>query len=93
MSCCCWHGHCHCHGGYGYTYGPPPYEAAPYGPPARYGPPPGAGFRRRRRMRPGWTWEPDEEELAAYLRDLEDQVGQVRQELEELRRARGAEEG
>ncbi len=85
MSCgWCGHGQCpacgygHCHHhGYGYGYGPPPF--AGYGP--GYGP-----ERRRRRAR-------QEDELAAYLQDLEEEIGQVREDLERLRRSRPAEEG
>ena len=85
MSCgWCGYGHCH-HCGYGhchhwgYGYGPPPPPWAGYGP--------GYGPRRRRRR------AADEEDLAEYLRDLEEEAGQVREELERLRGSRGAEEG
>jgi hypothetical protein len=37
-------------------------------------------------------WVPDEEDLAAYLEELEDEVGRVREDLEELRRTRPASE-
>lgn len=43
-------------------------------------PPPYGGPRRRRRY--------DEEALAAHLEDLEDEVGEVRRLLEELRASR-----
>lgn len=77
----CYHGYCHHHhrGGYGYGYGPP--EA--YGP--EYGP--------RRRGRPGRAWAPDEDDLAEHLHDLEDEIGRVRRELENLRRSRSTPEG
>lgn len=79
----CGHGVCpacgygHCHH-HGYAYGYAPPPWAGYGP--------GYGSRRRRRA-------PDEEDLAAYLEDLEDEVGQVRKELDRLRRSRRPEEG
>ena len=82
MSCgWCGYEHCH-HCGYGhghhggYGYGPPP--PTPW---AGYGP--GYGPRRRRHR-------VDEEELADYLRGLEEEAGQVREELEQLRGSRGA---
>ena len=83
MSCgWCGHGHCPAcgyghshHYGYAPGYGPPP-------PGPGYGP--GYGPRRRRRR------AVEEEDLAAYLEDLEDEVGQVRDDLERLRRSRPA---
>ncbi|HUY51222.1 MAG TPA: hypothetical protein VMV92_36880 [Streptosporangiaceae bacterium] len=84
MSCgWCGYGHCH-HCGHGhchhwdYGYGPPPRWRG-------YGPGYGPGRRRRRAA--------DEEDLAEYLRDLEEETGQVRAELERLRGSRGAAEG
>jgi hypothetical protein len=78
----CGHGHCpacgygHCHH-YGHGY--------EYGPPrADYGQGYGPPRRLRRRAR--------EEDLAAYLEDLEEEVSQVREDLERLRRSRPAEE-
>ena len=77
---CGWCGHEYCHHGYchhcGYGYGPPPFWAG-------YGP--GYGPRRRRRR------ALDEEDLAAYLEDLEAEIGRVREELTGLRRPRPAE--
>ena len=75
----CGFGHCH-HGDYG--YGPPPPWPG-YGP----GRGPGYGPRRRRHR------APDEEDLAEYLRDLEEETGQVRAELERLRGSRDTGEG
>lgn len=63
-------GCCHWHGPWchgGHGYPPPDY----YGPPA-YGP------RRRRRGR----WASDDEDLEAYLADLEDEIAAVRRDLE-----------
>ncbi|MHB1430841.1 MAG: hypothetical protein ACYCVZ_01815 [Streptosporangiaceae bacterium] len=78
---CGWCGHAHCpHCGYahcpyhGYDYEPPPWGS--------YGP--GYGSRRRRRR------VPDEDDLAAYLEDLEDEIAQVREELQRVRRARSS---
>ena len=83
MSCgWCGHGYCphhgdgHCHH-CGHAYGPPP-PWPDYGP--GYGPP-----RRRRRA-------PDEEDLAAHLEDLEQEIGRVREELESMRRSRAPEQ-
>ena len=77
-------GHCWCGHGpwhhWGYGYGPPPW-ARDYGPEYGYGPP-----RRRRRA-------PDEEDLAEYLGDLEDELRRVRVELERLRGSRAGEGG
>lgn len=74
---CGWYGHGHCHH-CGYGYGPPPYWAG-------YGP--GYGPRRRSRR------AADEEDLAAYLEDLEQEISRVREELAGLRRSRPAGEG
>lgn len=74
MNCGCC-GHGHCHH-CGYAYAPPPPFWAGYGP--------GYGGRRRSRRRM------DEEDLAAYLEDLEDEIGRVREELASLRRSRPA---
>ena len=80
MSCgWCGHGHCpHCGYGHcphcGYGYGPPPPAWPGYGP--------GYGPRRRRRR------AVEEEDLDAYLQDLEEEVSQVREDLESLRRSR-----
>ena len=79
MSCgWCGHGYCHhheCCHHCGYAYGPPPYWAG-------YGP--GYGPRRRSRRQ-------DEEDLAAYQQDLEEEIGRVREDLADLRRPRPAE--
>jgi hypothetical protein len=77
MSCC--HGYCHHHH---WCYGSPPY-----GPPEAYG----LGYGPWRRGRPRRA--PDEDDLAGYLHDLEDEIGRVRGELEELRRSRRTPEG
>jgi hypothetical protein len=72
----CWHGHWH-HGCYPY---PPPYlppYPAAYPPESCYPPP---RWRPRRRTA-------DTEELAEYLRGLEEEVARVRGELEEIRRS------
>ena len=74
--CCPHHGYGHCHHG-GYGCGPPPSWPG-YGP--GYGPP-----RRRRRAL-------EEEDLAAYLEDLEGEIGRVREELESMRRSRAPEQ-
>ena len=80
MSCgWCGYGHCH-HCGYGHCH----HGGYGYGPP-----PPGPGYGPRRRRRRA----ADEEELSEYLRDLEEEVGQVREEMERLRGSRAAEEG
>ena len=80
---CGWCGHAHCphcgyahcpYHGYDYDYGPPPWED--------YGP----GYRPRRRRRR----VPGEDDLAAYLEDLEDEVAQVREELQRVRRSRSS---
>ena len=83
MSCC--HGYCQHHH---WCYGPPPY-----GPPEVYEPVYGPGYGLRRRGRPGRARALDEDDLAGYLHDLEDEIGRVRRELEELRRSRGTPEG
>jgi hypothetical protein len=83
MSCC--HGYCHHHH---WCYGPPPY-----GPPETYEPVYRPGYGPRRRGRPGRAWPADDDDLAGYLRDLEDEIGRVRRELDELRRSRAAREG
>jgi hypothetical protein len=81
MSCgWCGYGHCH-HYGPGHCH----HWDYGYGPPPPYGP--GYGPRRRRRR------AADEEDLAEYLRDLEEETGQVREELERLRGSRSAAEG
>jgi hypothetical protein len=83
MSCgWCGHGHCPACGyghchHYGYGYGPPPWPG--------YGP----GYRPRPRRRRAL----EEEDLTAYLEDLEEEVSRVREDLESLRRSRPAEEG
>ena len=78
---CGWCGHGYCHHGYchhcGYAYGPPPSRAG-------YGP----GYGPRRRSRRAL----DEEDLAATLEDLEEEIGRVREELADLRRPRPAAE-
>ena len=86
MSCC--HGYRHHHGGCGHGYG-----ASCYGPPEAYGPVYGPRYGLRRRGRPGRAWAPDDDDLAGYLQDLENEIGRVREELENLRRSRGAREG
>jgi hypothetical protein len=73
--CWCGHGPWH-HRGYG--YGPPPYAYEP-----DYGPEDWPPRRRRRR--------PDEEDLADYLGELEDELRRVRVELERLRQSRCSE--
>ncbi len=84
MSCgWCGYGHCHHCGGwqchYGdYGYGPPP-------PRPGYGPGYGPRQRRRRAV--------DEEDLAEYLRGLEEEAREVREELDRIRRSGGAAEG
>jgi hypothetical protein len=83
MSCgWCGHGHCPACGyghchHYGYGYGPPPWPG--------YGP----GYEPRRRRRRAL----EEEDLAAYLEDLQEEVSRVREDLESLRGSRPAEEG
>lgn len=79
MGCWCGHGPWH-HWGYGY---PPPYQEYPSYPPP-YEPQPYPGPARRRR---GMRGEGDLEE---YLERLEEEIGRVRRELQELR---GAGEG
>ncbi|EUA13594.1 hypothetical protein I545_4723 [Mycobacterium kansasii 662] len=74
MSCCCGHGPWHCHG---YPYAP----SAAYGPPASFYYEPPEPYRRRRRR------QPDAEELADYLSELEAEVARIRRELDELRGA------
>ena len=70
----CWCGHGPCHR-WGYGHGPRPYAYEPeYGP--EYWPP-----RRRRRR-------PDDEDLADYLGELEDELRRVREELQRLRQSR-----
>ena len=82
MSCgWCGYGHCH-HCGYGHCH----HGGYGYGPPPWAGYGPGYGPRRRRRRA-------DEQDLADYLSDLEEEVAQVREELERLGGSRGAEEG
>ena len=82
MSCgWCGYGHCH-HCGYGHCH----HGGYGYGPPPWAGYGPGYGPRRRRRRADGQA-------LADYLSDLEEEVAQVREELERLRGSRGAEEG
>ena len=77
MSCgWCGHGHCPACGyghchHYGYGYGPPSWPD--------YGPGYAPRRRRRRAVR--------EEDLAAYLEDLEEEVSRVREDLESLRRS------
>jgi hypothetical protein len=74
MGCCYGHGHGHGHG-----HGPwcwhDDLRLDYLDAPPRYG-----GGRRRRRY--------DEEALAAHLEDLEDEVGEVRRLLEDLRASR-----
>jgi hypothetical protein len=73
MSCWCGHGPWH-HQMYPY---PPPYPPPGYypPPPVQYGMPPG---RRRRRAA-------DAEELADYLQQLEEEIANVRRDLDDLR--------
>lgn len=83
MSCCCGHGPWHhWHGPWhhwGYGYGPPPGPGYVPG----HGPGYWPGARRRTRAR--------EDDLAEYLQDLEDEVREVRAELERARESRGGE--
>ncbi|HEX6423985.1 MAG TPA: hypothetical protein VFZ79_10935 [Acidimicrobiales bacterium] len=65
-------GCCHWHGPW--CHGGCGYPLPDYGPPA-YAP------RRRRRGR----WIPDEEDLEAYLADLEDEIAAVRRHLDARR--------
>jgi hypothetical protein len=72
----CWHAHGPwCHGYQ--PYPPPEY----YPPPESYYPPP---RRSRRRAR-------DADDLADYLRDLEDEIARVRRDLADLQGAGTAE--
>ena len=77
----CWCGHRPWH----HWHGPWHHYGYGYGPPGpEYRPGYGYGPPRRRRAR--------EEDLAEYLQDLEEEIGQVREELERLRRSRGGQE-
>ena len=78
MTCWCGHEHWHHHHGPWQHYGrhyPPPYPAPGYYPPENYYGPPRGPARHR----------PDPEELADYLQHLEEEVAQVRTELEAIR--------
>lgn len=72
MGCCYGHGPW-CHWDYGYGYPPPDYEG-----------PPEYGRRRRRRGR----WVPEEDDLEAYLGELEAEIAAVRRDLQAAREAR-----
>jgi len=75
----CWRGNGRWHR-WGYGYGPPLFVRD-------YGPEYGYGLLRCRR------WAMVEESPAGYLRDLDDEIRLVHEELDRLRGSRGGEGG